>query len=65
MQLLRPLYPGQFHSIRRNIFNTVLLLDLSQPASLAWITGPVFNLIQRGYPLRFGIVPLVETEEGT
>jgi len=64
-QLLRPMYPGQFPTIKRNLHNTVLLLDMSQRVSLEWITGPVFNIIQRGLPFRFGVVPLVETDEGT
>jgi UDP-glucose:glycoprotein glucosyltransferase len=63
-QLLRPVYPGPFHTIKRNLHNTVLLLDLSQRASLTWITGPISTIIQRGFPFRFGVVPLVETEEG-
>ncbi|KAF8524348.1 UDP-glucose:Glycoprotein glucosyltransferase-domain-containing protein [Hysterangium stoloniferum] len=62
--MLRPVYPGQFHHVKRNLFNTVLVLDLSQRSSLGWITNPVANIIQRGFPFRFGVVPIVETEEG-
>ncbi|KAF8587209.1 glycosyltransferase family 24 protein [Ramaria rubella] len=62
--MLRPIYPGQFHNVKRNLYNTVLLLDLSQRSSLVWITGPISNIVQRGFPFRFGVVPLIETDEG-
>ncbi|KAJ7342428.1 glycosyltransferase family 24 protein [Mycena albidolilacea] len=63
--ILRPLYPGQFHNIRLNLFNIVLVLDLSRPAALHTLTGAVANIVARGLPFRFGVVPLGETEEGT
>ncbi|KAJ7813688.1 glycosyltransferase family 24 protein [Mycena olivaceomarginata] len=63
--ILRPLYPGQFHNIRLNLFNIVLVLDLSHPAALHTLTGAVANIVARGLPFRFGVVPLAETEEGT
>ncbi|KAJ7078310.1 glycosyltransferase family 24 protein [Mycena belliarum] len=62
--LLRPLYPGQFHNIKLNLFNVVLVLDLSQPSSLHTLTGAVASIISRHFPFRFGIVPLAETDDG-
>jgi UDP-glucose:glycoprotein glucosyltransferase len=62
--MLRPVYPGQFHHVKRNLINIVLVLDLSQRKSLGWITNPIANIIQRGFPFRFGVVPIVDTEEG-
>ncbi|KAK0458728.1 UDP-glucose:glycoprotein glucosyltransferase-domain-containing protein, partial [Desarmillaria tabescens] len=62
--LLRPLYPGQFHNIKRNIFNVVLVLDLSQTNALTFIGGAVANIIERSFPFRFGIVPSIESEDG-
>lgn len=59
------MFPGQFPQVRRNMYNTILALDLSQRSSLAWIANPVYTIIQRGLPFRFGIVPIVETEDGT
>jgi len=32
--------------------------------SLEFITGAVSNIINRGFPFRFGVVPIVETDEG-
>ncbi|KAJ6626996.1 glycosyltransferase family 24 protein [Mycena sp. CBHHK59/15] len=62
--LLRPLYPGQFHNIKLNLFNVVLVLDLSRHSSLNTVTGAVASIISRNFPFRFGIVPLTETEDG-
>ncbi|KAJ7787643.1 hypothetical protein B0H14DRAFT_2952377, partial [Mycena olivaceomarginata] len=63
--VLLPLYPGQFHNIRLNLFNIVLVLDLSRSAALHTLTDAVANIVTRGLPFRFGVVPLRETEEGT
>ncbi|KAJ7032380.1 UDP-glucose:glycoprotein glucosyltransferase-domain-containing protein [Mycena alexandri] len=62
--LLRQMYPGQFHNIKLNLFNVVLILDLSRPASLNMITSAIAGIISRGLPFRFGIVPLPESEDG-
>ncbi|KAK0480614.1 UDP-glucose:glycoprotein glucosyltransferase-domain-containing protein [Armillaria novae-zelandiae] len=62
--LLRPLYPGQFHNIKLNIFNIVLVLDLSQTNALSFIGGAVANIVERSFPFRFGIVPSIESEDG-
>ncbi|KAL5480943.1 KRE5 [Sanghuangporus weigelae] len=61
--LLRQLYPGQFHNVKQNLINVVLVADLSQTATLNFIAGPVNNIISRGFPIRFGVVPTVETED--
>ncbi|KAJ7303149.1 hypothetical protein DFH08DRAFT_977220 [Mycena albidolilacea] len=60
-----PLYPGQFHNIRLNLFNIVLMLDLSRPAALRTLTDAIANIVAWGLLFRFGVVPLRETEEGT
>ncbi|KAF7983169.1 hypothetical protein HWV62_23402 [Athelia sp. TMB] len=62
--LLRPTYPGQFPSIKINLFNIIVVLDLSQYSSLQFIAGTIQSVVSRGYPWRFGFVPIVETEEG-
>lgn len=53
-----------FHNIKLNIYNVILVVDLSQPTVLNFITGPVSNIIERNFPFRFGIVPILETENG-
>ncbi|KAH8978341.1 UDP-glucose:glycoprotein glucosyltransferase-domain-containing protein [Lactarius akahatsu] len=62
--LLHPTYPGQAPTVRRNMFNVVFVFDLSRSASLHFITNTISMLIDRSYPIRLGIVPVVETEEG-
>ncbi|KAF5311086.1 hypothetical protein D9619_007791 [Psilocybe cf. subviscida] len=62
--LLRPPYPGAMPAVKANLFNVVLILDLSKISALNFIGGPMTNIIARDFPLRFGLVPVVETEEG-
>ncbi|KAF4618673.1 hypothetical protein D9613_009850 [Agrocybe pediades] len=62
--LLRPMFPGALPMIKHNLFNVVLALDLSQTVSLNFIAGPVSNILGRDIPLRFGLVPTAETEDG-
>jgi UDP-glucose:glycoprotein glucosyltransferase len=59
---MRPLYPGQLHAIRLNMWNVILVLDLSQAVALETITSAVATMIQRGVPIRFGIVPMFNPE---
>lgn len=58
------MYPGAMPSIKANLFNIVLILDLSQTVSLNFLAGPVTSIINRDLPLRFGLVPTAETEDG-
>ncbi|KIM46645.1 glycosyltransferase family 24 protein [Hebeloma cylindrosporum] len=62
--LLRPIYPGAMPSVKANLFNVVLILDLSQMPALNFISGPMQNIISREFPLRFGLVPVAETQDG-
>jgi UDP-glucose:glycoprotein glucosyltransferase len=61
LPLMRSPSNGQFHTIKRNLFNIILVLDLSQTANIHFIAGPVANIIERTFPFRWGIVPVVET----
>ncbi|KAF9495097.1 glycosyltransferase family 24 protein [Pleurotus eryngii] len=65
LRMMHPTYPGMFHNIKLNIYNVILVIDLSQPTALNFVTGPVSNIIERNFPFRFGIVPILETENGT
>lgn len=59
------MYPGQMPTVKQNIFNIVLAVDLSQSSTLHFIAGMVNNVIERGFGYRWGVAPLVETEDGT
>ena len=58
------MYPGQFPSIKGNLFNVVLALDLSQASNLHFIVGPMSNILEKNIPFRFGVAPIAETEDG-
>ena len=45
------------------MYNVVLVFDLSRPSSLRFITNTLSMLIERLFPVRFGIVPIIETED--
>ena len=59
LRVLRPMYPGQFPTLKLNLFSVVLL------SSADFIATIVHMLDNRGLPFRWGVVPLVETEDGT
>ncbi|OCH94043.1 glycosyltransferase family 24 protein [Obba rivulosa] len=61
--LLRPMYPGSFPAVKQNLFNIVLATDLSHPAATSFVAVTVSNLINRNLPFRFGVVPLLETDD--
>src|SRR6266550_6293999 len=60
---MRPIFPGQFPSIKRNLFNIVLILDLLKPTSLHILGGTVSDIIDRGIPSHFGLVPSTTSDE--
>ena len=62
---MRPMYPGAMPSVRLNLFNIVLILDLSRLQALNLLVGPMSTIINRNIPIRFGLVPGAESEDGT
>ncbi|KDQ07300.1 glycosyltransferase family 24 protein [Botryobasidium botryosum FD-172 SS1] len=62
--LMQQLFPGQFHRVRRNLNNIVMVVDLTSGSVLDILNGPITNIIGRALPFRFGVVPAVETESG-
>ncbi|TFY65772.1 hypothetical protein EVG20_g5315 [Dentipellis fragilis] len=63
--LMRPTYPGQINVVRLNFYNAIVVVDLSRTSSLDYLLGIVSNMIERGFPIRFGIVPIADTESGS
>lgn len=57
------MYPGQFPRVRQNLWNIVLAVDLSKASSLQFLTQSVVNIIQRNFPFRWGVVPLVDSDD--
>ncbi|KAH8925341.1 glycosyltransferase family 24 protein [Atractiella rhizophila] len=55
--MLRPTYPGQMTQVGRNLMNIVLVLDLSRIENIKLISENVNLFIQKGFPLRVGVVP--------
>ena len=53
-------WPGQLPSLRLNLYNVVLVLDLSRPSALGFLANAVHNLVQRGFPVRWGVVPALD-----
>ena len=62
-QLLQPMFPGSFPNVRRNLFNTVLVMDLSRSSNVYFIATAVANIVNRGLPFRFGVVPIINDED--
>ncbi|KAJ6624174.1 hypothetical protein B0H10DRAFT_1943373 [Mycena sp. CBHHK59/15] len=48
----QPSYPEQFHNIKLNLFDVVLVLDLSRHISLNTVTGAVASIIGKNFPFR-------------
>lgn len=56
------MHPREFHSIKKNILNVITVLDITNPNNLGFVSVTLLNLINRGFPFRFGLVPIIETE---
>jgi len=52
------------HRIARNIYNSLFVVDLSKSSVLEIFTE-IFVFIERGVPIRFGVVPIVDLEKKT
>ncbi|KAK0384245.1 hypothetical protein NLU13_8333 [Sarocladium strictum] len=60
--LLQRGYPGQLPAVARNMFSVVTPVDFTNPADLGDV-AQMTSFIQRGIPIRFGLVPLTPTSE--
>ncbi|KAI8146122.1 UDP-glucose:glycoprotein glucosyltransferase-domain-containing protein [Fennellomyces sp. T-0311] len=58
MDMLKPVYPGQLRAIRRNIYNVVMVEDLSTVTGLKRV-AEVVEMVRHNTPIRFGILPAV------
>ncbi|KAJ3497246.1 hypothetical protein NLG97_g2045 [Lecanicillium saksenae] len=62
--LLQRTFPGQIPPIAKNIFNVVAAIDFSDVEDLATV-AQLIDLVGRGIPIRFGIVPAMPTAEAS
>lgn len=60
--ILTPQRPGGFQPVRKNLWNVVLVLDLSTRSGLHTVGQTLNNFIRRGIPFRFGVVPWVKSD---
>ncbi|CRG85698.1 UDP-glucose:glycoprotein glucosyltransferase [Talaromyces islandicus] len=61
--LLQPMYPGQLPPVRRDIHNVVVPVDLANEEDVGFIVQYLYVFVKRMLPVRFGLVPIVHTEE--
>ncbi|KAG0339474.1 hypothetical protein BG000_002022 [Podila horticola] len=64
INIVRPTYNGQFHQVRQNLISTLFALDLSSPKALELVSFELTNYIQRLVPFRFGVIPLLRSDDG-
>ncbi|KAI9702623.1 MAG: hypothetical protein M1820_006129 [Bogoriella megaspora] len=60
--LLQRMFPGQLPSVRKDIHNMVVPVDLSDPDDVAIAVESLQGFVKRKIPIRFGIVPSVRTQ---
>lgn len=58
-------YPGQLPTVRKDIHNIVLPVDLADAKDLEIVSDTLQNFVKRKVPARFGIVPTLHTPEST
>ncbi|CAG8443499.1 5466_t:CDS:10 [Acaulospora colombiana] len=58
VQILRPVFPGQMRYLRKNLFSTLFVMDLSTTGSLKIIAEQINMFLSRDIPIRFGLIPL-------
>lgn len=56
MGLLRPMYPGQFPQVRRNLFNLIFVFDLRNKGACGFLAEHVLPLVKT-IPMHWGFVP--------
>lgn len=61
VQLLQRTYPGSLPSVRRDIHNAILPVDLTSEDDILSVVETAINIINRNIPLRWGFVPSSRT----
>lgn len=64
VQLLQRTYPGQLPTVRRDIQNVVIPLDLTDLKDIELLVESLQTFVKRTIPIQFGIVPSINSETG-
>ncbi|ODA78456.1 hypothetical protein RJ55_05837 [Drechmeria coniospora] len=64
ISLLQRTYPGQMPPIGRDVFNIVVPSDFTNAEDLAFVSQ-IVPIVERGIPIRFGLVPLTPAPGAT
>ncbi|CAG8517343.1 10633_t:CDS:10, partial [Ambispora gerdemannii] len=56
-EILRPVFPGQLHYLRKNLFSVLYVVDLSTGEGLR-LVDESNTFVNRDLPIRFGTIPL-------
>ncbi|KAA6411432.1 MAG: glycosyltransferase family 24 [Lasallia pustulata] len=59
--LLQRTYPGQLPTVRRDIHNLIMVLDLSDLQDTEMLVDSLYNFVQRKVGIRFGVVPSLKS----
>ena len=63
LQLLQRTYPGQLPTVKRDIHNLIIPLDLTDTKDLDLLVDSLQSFVLRKVPIRFGMVPSVNTPQ--
>ncbi|KAH6652055.1 UDP-glucose:glycoprotein glucosyltransferase [Truncatella angustata] len=61
MSLMQRTMPGQIPPVRKDMFNLIVPVDLTNPEDIALVVEQLKGFITRLLPIRFGLVPLTPT----
>ncbi|KAI4148761.1 MAG: hypothetical protein LQ340_004950, partial [Diploschistes diacapsis] len=61
--LLQRMFPGQMPALKRDLHNVVIPLDLTDVKDLEIAVEGLQMFVKRSIPVRFGIVPLLQSKE--
>ncbi|KAG0221762.1 UDP-glucose:glycoprotein glucosyltransferase 2, partial [Actinomortierella wolfii] len=64
VKLFEPARGSPFHQLRKNYINALFALDMSSPQSMELISVELANYVQQLVPIRFGVLPLITSENG-
>ncbi|KAL8820034.1 MAG: hypothetical protein Q9223_001671, partial [Gallowayella weberi] len=59
--LLQRTFPGQLPTVKRNVHNAVVPLDLTDTKDVQLLVESIQTFVKRKVPIRFGIVPTLAT----